>query len=198
MSRIGIDLDGVLYDFAASLRRYLFSIDPEGTTAHVHNREPSQWEFWPEWNMSYEDWLEACHNGVDAGFVFQGPARPLAAESVRVIKNAGHEVHIITDRTFGGTPGASAWATREWLNHHRIPFDTLTFSPDKTKVETDKFVEDKLSNYDALVASGSDAYLINRPWNADPPHCGIPKRKRINSIAEFAWIVTGTWPRVGM
>lgn len=193
-----MDLDGVLFDFAASLRRYLHSVDPDGTDANVPRTEPLNWEFWAEWGMSFQEWLDACHAGVNAGFVFQGDARPLAAESVRVIKNAGHEVHIITDRTFGNTPYESEYATRVWLDEHKIPHDSLTFSPDKTSVSTDKFVEDKLENYDALVAVGVDAYLINRPWNAAPPHSGIPKRKRINSVAEFAWIVTGTWPKKGM
>lgn len=187
--RVGIDLDGVLFDFAASVRRYLESEGSQGF-ANIPPGEPEHWHFYEDWGLSLDDFIGICHDGVDAGFVFSGPARPLAAESVRLIKDEGHEVHVITDRQFGSTPEASHRATVQWLDQHGIPYDSLTFSADKTCVETHMFIEDKLENYSALCKSGVSAYLVNRPWN-------MPKKAsqyRVDSIAEFAWIVTGKWP----
>jgi len=49
-------------------------------------------------------------------------------------------------------------------------------------VRTDFMIEDKLENYDALIDSGCNAWLMDRPWNQanDKP------RKRVYSLNEFA------------
>ncbi len=179
--RIGFDLDGVLYDFGNSVRRYLNSIGREygfkGDAA-----EPHHWDFYEYWGMERDEFTQICHSGVDAGYIFSGPARDNAAESVRRVAELGHEIVIITDRQFGRVPTNSHRATEEWLAAHGIEYDELWFSADKTIAHTDMFVEDKLENYDALVNRGVDCYLINRAWNLVPGD----NRKRINDISEYA------------
>lgn len=189
--RIGVDLDGVCFDFPASLRRYLETLGFSG----LPTGEVRRWEFYEDWGLTLDEFLGYCNDGVDAGYVFSGPARDRAPQAIRALKNAGHEIHIVTDRSFGKNPIASEDATLHWLYGHDIPFDSLTFSPDKTSVPTDVFIEDKLQNYDALAASGCKPYLVDRPWNRFP-YAGLAcERRRVGSIAEFAWIVTGAWPR---
>jgi hypothetical protein len=58
----------------------------------------------------------------------------------------------------------------------------LIFSADKTCRWTDFFIEDKLSNYDALVEAGTNTFLINRAWNFVE---GGDARNRINHFAEY-------------
>jgi uncharacterized HAD superfamily protein len=94
----------------------------------------------------------------------------------------GHEIVIITDRSFGKTPEVSHNLTVEWLRQHNIYYDELIFSADKTCSPTDLFVEDKLMNYDALVAAGTKTYLINRPWNLVD---GGDARNRIDRIEQY-------------
>lgn len=148
--------------------------------------EPEDWHFYLEWGMSEEEFIEHCHTGVDAGYVFRGNSRPGYAEATQMVKALGHSVHLITDRPFGRTPGASARATIEWAEEIGVEYDTVTFSADKTVIPTDMFVEDKLENYDRLEAVGTDVYLINRPWNM---HVMPDNRKRISSVMDFALIV---------
>lgn len=179
--RVGFDLDGVLFDFGNSVRRYLDSIGREyGFKDDAP--EPHCWDFFEYWGVTREDFVQICHDGVDAGYIFSGGVRPNAVQAVHKVYAAGHDVVIITDRSFGTTPEASHNATREWLAQHDIPYDELHFSSDKTIAPTDCFVEDKLENYDALTKAGVKCYLINRPWNQVK---GGDYRDRINDISEY-------------
>ena len=179
MSAVGIDLDGVCYDFADSLRTFL-----EGT--HRKYPNPIRWEFYEDWGYSLEEFLDLCHDGVDAGVIFShGEPFPGTRDALLRLRAAGHSLHVITDRSFGKGGGSEA-ATRVWLDTHKIPFDSLTFSPDKTIVRTDYMIEDKLSNYDALRAAGCEVYLLDRPWNHDDG-----TRLRVHSLDQFANEVIG-------
>lgn len=194
MARIGFDLDGVLYDFGNSVRRYLDSIGrPYG---FVDDKpEPHCWNFYEYWGLTLEEFKEICHEGVDAGYIFSGSARPNAAEAVRRVAAQGHEIIIITDRFFGSEPINSHKATEEWLWMHGIEWDELVFSADKLASPTDMFVEDKLENYDVLTAAGVDTYLITRDWNKVP---GGDSRKRILDILDFAEVVEKTTSKLSV
>lgn len=177
---VGFDLDGVLYNFGDSVQRYL-----EHTgQGHLWKSGPTKsayWDFYKDWGWDGKQFVEFCNAGADAGFIFCGPVRPNAVETVQAVKRLGHKVVIITDRQFGSTPKVSHDHTYEWLAHHKIPYDELYFSADKTIVPTDMFVEDKLENYDALTAAGSDTWLINRAWN----DVGEDTRQRITDISGY-------------
>lgn len=162
--RVGFDLDGVLYNFGDSVKRYLEATD----RGHIWKSGPTPepfWDFYKDWGWTGAEFVQMCNEGADAGFIFCGPARHNAARAVQAVKDMGHEVIIITDRQFGSTPYVSHKNTQNWLAKHKIPYDELYFSADKTCVPTDMFVEDKLENYDALDAAGVEVYLINRKWN---------------------------------
>ena len=180
--RIGIDLDGVLYNFGDSVKRYLDHIGQ----GHLWKSGPTPspfWDFYKDWGWTGQQFVDMCNAGADAGFIFTGPAREGAVEAMGRIAATGNEIIIITDRPFGSSPMVSQANTEEWLWQHGIEYDELWFSADKTCAPTDMFVEDKLENYDALVANGTAAYLINRAWNHVD---GGDARRRIDSISEFA------------
>lgn len=181
--RVGFDLDGVLYDFGESVRRYL-----EHTgQGHLYKSGPTKkafWNFYEDWGWDAKQFVEFCNAGADAGFIFCGPARPNAVATMNAVKRLGHEVVIITDRGFGKTPEVSHNHTRNWLSEHGFQYDELHFSADKTSQSTDIFVEDKLQNYDALTKAGTETYLINRGWNELED-----ERNRINDISEYLFKV---------
>lgn len=192
MARVGFDLDGVGYNFGDSVKRYLDSIGQ----GHYWKSGPTKgvfWDFYKDWthDETGEPWtskqfVDMCNAGADAGFIFTGPAREGFSEAVGRVLSLGHEVIIITDRQFGSTPSVSHNHTTEWLAQHGVEYDELVFSADKTCVPTDFFVEDKLENYDALVAAGTNTFLINRAWNVVE---GGDARQRISSVTDYAdWI----------
>lgn len=182
--RVGFDLDGVLYNFGDSVRRYL-EYTGQG---HLWKSGPTEspfWNFFEDWGWTTQQFVDFCNKGADEGFIFCGPCREGAVEAVNLVKEMGHEVIIITDRKFGRDPSVSKINTYKWLDQHKIPFDEIYFSADKTIVPTDMFVEDKIANYDALKAAGTDAYLMNRPWN-EPVDDG---RVRVPSVLVYANLV---------
>lgn len=180
--RVGFDLDGVLYNFGDSVQRYL-----EATgRGHLWKSGPTAapfWDFYKDWGWTSAEFVKMCNEGADEGYIFCGPTREHAAEAVQKVKSLGHDVIIITDRAFGSTPEVSHENTRNWLAQHEIPYDELHFSPNKTIVPTDTFVEDKLENYDALVEAGTKTWLINRAWNF-VEHGDA--RNRIMHVMEYA------------
>jgi FMN phosphatase YigB (HAD superfamily) len=184
--RIGLDLDGVLYNFGDSCHRYLEATGRGDLWKSGPTPDPF-WDFYKDWGWTSKEFVQFCNEGADAGFVFCGPTREGAVDAVRRIKRLGHQIIVITDRSFGSTPKVSQDNTLRWWKENRFPdFDEIHFTPDKTIVQTDMMVEDKLENYDALIKAGTDAYLINRAWNIVD---GGDARKRINSIRDFAGIV---------
>lgn len=194
--RVGFDLDGVLYNFGDSVRAYLSSIGREyGWKDNAV--EPHHWDFYEYWHMTREEFVQVCHDGVDAGYIFSGATRPGAAETVNCVADMGHEIVIITDRFFG-TPvvwnnevvSPSHTATENWLAEHGIPYDELHFSPNKLIAPTDFFIEDKLENYDALNSAGVKSFLVNRPWNQVE---GGDARNRINELIDYCFAIEGVF-----
>lgn len=180
--RVGIDLDGVCYDFAASVREYL--CNTVGSHDESACTDPLRWEFYEDWGLDLPAFLDAFHAGVNAGVIFaHGDPHPNVAEAFMRIKAAGHSIHIVTDRAMG-EPGASEAATSAWLHRHGLPFDSLTFSADKAAVNLDTMVDDKPSNYEALRAAGVDAYLLTRAWNKH-----VPNAQRVLDLLHYAEVI---------
>ncbi|GAB3863265.1 5'-nucleotidase [Nocardioides maradonensis] len=180
--RIGIDLDGVCYDFSASLRTYLEMSGglPDGCVY----ADVLRWEFYEDWGFSLDEFKQLCHDGVNAGVIFtHGDPFPGVHEAFSRIRVAGHTIHIVTDRSFG-RPGAAAAATIDWLARHDLSFDSITFTADKTVAGVDAMVDDKPENYAALRDAGVDAHLLTRPWNQH-----IPGAQRVLDLLHFSEVI---------
>lgn len=159
--RVGVDLDGCMYDFGDALRQYRHQV--EGVplaTMPLSNC----WHFYEQqWGMTLDEFIGACDRGVDNGWVFRrGAALPGSVEAVNLLFDQGHEIHIITDRSFGHR---SQENTHEWLAENKVKFTSITFSRDKTLVPTETFIDDRVENYTALDAAGVQVCLLNQPWN---------------------------------
>lgn len=180
MLRIGKDLDGPNYNFGNSVREYLDSI---GRTYGFKDNapEPHHWDFYEYWGMTREEFVQVCHDGADAGYIFCGPVRPESKEAWHKVMFYG-EIVVITDRQFGKTPEVSHKNTEAWLLQHGLWYDELWFTADKTATWTDIMIEDKLENYDALEKAGTESWLINYPWNQVE---GGDSRRRIDSMKEW-------------
>jgi len=165
--RVGFDLDGVLFNFGQSVKEYLEAIGKDDLWKSGPNPKPF-WDFYKDWKWTTPQFLQFCHDGVDAGYIFRGNVRDNAVAAVQAVKDAGHEIIVVTDRFFGSDERNSHIATIEWWQEYGFPeVDELHFSPVKTVVPTDIFVEDKVENFKALWKAGTPTYLITRPWNDD-------------------------------
>lgn len=177
MSRVGFDLDGVVYDFRQA------HADFEVGRGNVHcalELAADHWDYFEGWGLSLDEWLTSYAEGVDAGHIlWLGTALPGAVEASKALHAAGHTIHIVTDRSIGMDPQG---ATKSWLASVGFEYDTLDFSRDKTIVPTDIFIEDRIQNADALNAAGTPCYLINRPWNLVE---GDDDRLRVDTMEQF-------------
>ena len=182
--KIGIDLDGVLYDFCAAFREYLIErhdFNPARCTP------PQRWDFYHDWGLTDWEFSDLCHHGADAHALWcrSGPwgGRPVL-DALADIRADGHTVHIITRREFGSHKAVSALDTALWLQQHNVPYDTLTFAADKTLLRTDWMLEDNIDNYLQLKDAGCRAVLMDRPWNRD-----LADALRVSSVEAFCSLV---------
>lgn len=186
MSRVGLDLDGVLYPFHTAYRDWLVA---NKIRTPEECPEPKRWEFYLDWKLTLDEFLIHFTEGVDAGHIFwKGEPFKDAARQVQRLKADGHTVHIVTDR-FVGMPGMAASATFNWLEDHFIQYDSVTFSADKTVARTDYFLDDKPANIAALTQAGScEAYLLCRSWNKDARDLRIT-----SSLSQFVSSITRSY-----
>ncbi len=162
MTNIGIDLDGCLYDFGKSLAHYLVEYEDFPTEVAT---PPKVWNFFLDWGLSIDDYIKAYARGVDAGVVLRvGEPDIDSVEVLNLLREGGHTLHIVTYRTVGKR---AVQNTMEWLEEYEVPYDTITFSKDKTIVKNHIFIEDNMDNFKALWAADIECFLMDRPWNEE-------------------------------
>jgi FMN phosphatase YigB (HAD superfamily) len=179
--RIGFDVDGVFYRLTKAYHLWInqklgMNLDPE--------LEAQTYHWFQEWE-SRDEFLVNLHEAVDAGEMFwKGDLyEPQISQNLKDLKAAGHTIHVVTAR-FSGVSKCSQEATRHFFQQNDLIYDTMTFSWDKTVVETDIFLEDHIKNYDALEAAGITSYLVNRPYNDLQDN-----RRRVDTVDEFTGLI---------
>lgn len=164
---VGHDLDGCHFRFERSwynAAAILGHLNP-GAQPFIESRT---WAFYEAYGMDAERFLKVCNQAADEGLLWCGPVMPGGKDAWLDIAADGHRIHVKTDRSFGADPVVSEVATRIWLRSNGLPYDTLTFTADKTQgPRCDVMIEDKLANYDALDAAGVQVWLLDQAWNQD-------------------------------
>ena len=154
--RIGVDLDGVLYNFTASLSDYIGQ-----AAGQWYSYRPSCWEFYEtDWGMSPAEYLAWFEEGVDAGWIFAvGVPAKGSIEALYALKAKGHTIHLITDRNVGEKAKVN---TTLWLSTHGVPYDTLTFCNGNkaSLVNVDLAIDDQPKMVDEYRAAGVEAYCM--------------------------------------
>jgi hypothetical protein len=160
---IGVDLDGVVYNFVDALREWIH----ESTAKPFDEMPPAQeWNFYRSWGLTGAEFLSLYAAGVNAGRIFRhGVPYPGSVENMRALTRDGHQLHIITSRAIVGAEAAAARNTEHWLHDYDIPHASLTISADKHLTPTDIFLEDSPANYDALEAADRHPWLYTQAWN---------------------------------
>lgn len=179
--RVGSDVDGCFDTFGDGVHE---ALKAKGL-GHLWKSGPTKkatWNFFEEWGWTFAQFKELVDWGVDEGIIFSGHWREGAVEQLHRIKEMGHRLIIITDRSWGTDPRNSQRNTIKAFQEAGIEYDELHFTADKTSVKVDVMVEDRLENYDALILAGTPTWLINRPWNEVE---GGDARNRIDHYSEY-------------
>lgn len=176
--RIGLDIDGVMFDFVGALERHCDSdcVSKEcgmeqSHTRWVRLRTPAvRWEFFEDWGWSAERFRLVSSHAVDHADLFlDGQPTPGAVEFVERLHRAGHKIVFVTARDFG-RPGESERQTRKWLSLHGFPYDELHFTKDKTGFDLDVLLDDCVDNLTPFwSAEDCDTLPIcwDQPWNQE-------------------------------
>ena len=151
--KIGVDLDGVLYDseqlMNAKAELYDLQIGGKGLV------DPSNWSIkqrhgWTdEINESFDD--QALKSLVEA------PVMPLGREVLQKLREEGHEIYLITSR--GSRVIAETKVTKKVLRRDKIKYDKLIFCK-KSKLEIckeikiDVMIDDKPKTIEDLSKNG--------------------------------------------
>lgn len=174
--KIGVDLDGVCYDFTKAFCRYVGK-DPDAVT---------DWKFYEAWGWSADRFLKKCRNAIRDGSLFrEGDLIPHAYDVLTHLADQGHTIHYVTDRCAldPESAGQIIRATRVWITENDLPDASTHFTGEKDRVVRELgleyFLDDRVENYEQT-RPYTKAYLFAQPWNSHGP---MDRRVRWHSFA---------------
>jgi 5'-nucleotidase len=179
MRRIGVDLDGVCYEFVHDARVVCAEHLGVATDALP---EVTQWDFFEQWGLTPEEFWRIWFKDVERGRAWNNrPPTEGATEALTSLRDRGHTIHIVTSRKGGEA------ATMSWISKHDLPYDTVTIGRDKTVVNIDLLLDDWEGNYLEVTQAGGHCVLFDQPWNRH-----VIEAPRVHGWADFIRYVEET------
>lgn len=162
MRTINVDLDGVVYDFVATLA---------GKAAGVSQfqREyprPTRFDFWVEWGMTEGEWRAIFNLFVQDNGYRYGPPVSGASHGLWVLSDRGWDIRIVTKRLNQHRLHQNVIIdTVEWLDTANIPYRSISFLGDEPKADyrAYAFIDDNIENLPENYAGVK--ILMDQPWN---------------------------------
>lgn len=165
---LGVDLDGVVADFAEGLRHV--AAEWLGVTPDALPREVAYG--FPEWKLDAYGGYAALHRfAVKQRDLFRTlPPLPGAPAALRRLSARDVRIRIITHRLYiKWFHQEAVGQTVEWLEHHGIPYWDLCFMRDKGAVGADLYVEDAPENIARLREAGAEVLVLRNSTNRQVP-----------------------------
>jgi 5'(3')-deoxyribonucleotidase len=154
--RIGLDVDGTVYDWDSSFRTIL---------KRLHGIElpvSAEWDSIEE-SITKEHWSSVWDSARIE--LFTGGSYYLGAQdTVRQLIERKHDVIFITATPVGARAQRANMLFRDFPGISGVCF-VNPMHDDKSLVKCDLYVDDKPEVIATLLAQGHNAVLINRPWN---------------------------------
>ena len=172
---VGIDMDGVIYDFAKVFHEY--AQNRMGKELSL----PTKWDFYTQWGMSDEQFDEWLVEGVQNLRLFNCDA-PMenTVEGWNLLKQNDIKIHVLTHRGH-----VSYEQTVQWLNRFGLYPDSLHFGTNKGILKT--FATDECAAiddyplyYTQYDRAGVISFLRTQPWNESM------YARRVTDLLDFA------------
>jgi 5'(3')-deoxyribonucleotidase len=160
--KIGLDLDGVCYQWEKTarymLRRRIVGRGEVCPGALL--QESPHWN-WIEENVSQEDWAWLWSEAVKQGLFRYGHVVSGAIEGTTQLAALG-EVFVVTAR-----PKEAYGDTLAWLAFmfDKVPIAGVHFTTRKIDANADIYIDDHVDNVTPLLSSGKACVLFDRAWN---------------------------------
>lgn len=157
--KIGVDLDGVVYDSEHLLRAnaelYDLKIKGKGLV------DPSNWSI--KKRHGWSDETNDSFDDIATKSLIEAPVMPLAGEVLRKLKEEGYEIYLITAR--GSKVETEIKITKKVLKRDKIKYDKLIFCK-TTKLAVcqelgvDLMIEDKPKTIEELSKNGIKCFYF--------------------------------------
>ena len=182
--RIGVDLDGVVYEFHRTVR-YMLN----------HYREmdlPPADELFKEWwprEVSKEDWDWVFSEGIKLGLFRYGHMTRGARVGLQALHDAGHDLLIITHRPETAVNDTIDWASLYFRDIPLAGINILSHGEPKYGVKADLLIDDKWENVrdwmeQTSITEARRAILFDAPWNNSVPHKDL---SRLDITRAIGW-----------
>jgi len=175
---IGIDLDGVLYNWHQAVYTELsiyWNLDVEFT------------EFWSGMYKTYKNEM-FWDNLVKLKHLYSN--QPPDQRNVDLVNllSGKHTIYYVTNR-----PKEVYDVTLNWLKRYEFPsVKNLVFTDDKlvacNSLGITKFVEDRTANIDRLLSGDIEVYIIRQPYNQDDLY-KFPTCRVVNNFYDLKGII---------
>lgn len=179
---LGVDLDGVVADFAGGLKP--IAAEWLGVPEHALTDEISYG--FREWGLEAAGGYDALHRfAVKERELFARlppiSGAPAALRRLDTIPEV--RIRIITHRLYIHWFHKEAIRqTTDWLERHGIPYWDLCFMRDKAAVGADLYLEDSPDNIRSLRAGGHETIVVRNSTNRDLPAPGAESWADIESL----------------
>jgi len=164
---IGLDIDGVIVDYAAVMLPLLSEVCRRPVSA----QDIYTYDITECLNIDDETAAYVWQQTLGTDLLINAPPVDGAIEGLSALD--GHEIWIVT-----GRPSNLQGLTETWLRHRNISYDRIIFDRVMNKMlvgpEFDVFVEDFLEGALVIAEAGVFTLLFNQPWNQSsnlPENC---------------------------
>lgn len=173
---LGIDIDNTLADTDAKIRQMIkirFGIPSR-------RRQISSWSYSDSLGISKGDEKEIFRdfhkNHLTSLNLLEGAKKGLE------ILNFSYQICLITSRPFW-----TYFSTKKWLRIHKIEYDHLVFTKDKSRYFSNFFalVDDNGNTVLEFAQKKGVALLMDRPWNLGVSHQNIVRVKNWDDVISF-------------
>jgi uncharacterized HAD superfamily protein len=158
---IGVDIDGVIVDYAAVMLPLLSEICRRPVSAEdIYTYDIAECL-----DLDEEAAAHIWQQTLGTDLLVEAPPVPGAVEGLSALN--GHEIWIVT-----GRPSSLQALTEGWLSSRNIRYDRIIFDRVLNKMlagpQFDVFVEDFLEGALVIAEAGIYTLLFNQPWNQAP------------------------------
>lgn len=200
MMKIGFDFDDVLCDFQKSWIEF----NNQHFKSNLKYENMYDYDYRKVMGITTEEMLRRFKLMIDEGWFENFTPCVGAVETIKALKQQGHQLYIITARDIGIFDVTTRWTTKyfpecfteiiltDQMSVNYGPNNTVKKSDIAKSRSLELMVDDAPHHIEDYVANNINCIMVNVPWNSrfDMPESFTPPVfRRINSLTELTDLV---------